>query len=1165
MNRELTVTVWNANGLERQAVSTVTTALSSSSLIFITESWLLSPLRLPTSWPQHHNYGSQIVGVSDAGRQYFRGSNGITLLVNPDCKYHVHVHPVTSPYVLSVQVSTMLIHCCYFPPSLGDEQMFTILNELPISEHPSQLNTMFCGDFNARHESFLGDSRTNSRGTLLLPWLRENGLQCWNATSARGQATYFNPSRLTREGLPYQSIIDLIITSENLIRPRIDIRTDYSLGSDHHPVSLSFLMLRSPPPPPTHPRLLWNLSRLSDENCAYVRLFRERVAPLREELTALLDGSDDLNLDSASGSVPPDIERLGSTLVDVIHSSLDDSVGRREPRAPGNAWFWTPALQDAADYREDCRRWWHDEPDALRKLALWPLIKEADVAFKRACKKRKRETWKDFCKRLSSEAFSQTTSFIKGVRRTRTVTPQFTHPEGPAAAASEMARHLRNVFAGDNLPDDRQPAPPRPIGPHPLEFPDQPSHNCPFDEEVVASLIRYRLARRKAPGYDHLRCEMFLPILWSFSRVVTLLFKLCWRWSMVPRSWCTAQVIPIYKKGDHTDPGNFRPISLTSSLRKLLELCLQDQLTSTAPPLDIAQGGFRAHRGAPDQALCLHELCVQHSKDHYGEPPVLAFLDIKSAYDTVDRAIIWRALETYVSAPLLGLLQSLFDSVHIEVLLEGYNSSSFMPATGVLQGSILSPFLYSVYINKLPGFLRKVRVPISPAFDQPPQRLYDGLWLNCLLYADDVALIGTADTMPRLLKTAELHSKIIGYRWNPQKCVIVNPPSLHGGRPLKLYGSVIPTADSFTYLGLPISAKGHLDTGLLLDRNTHAGVSAMRSFLQPLGLASASFSRVTAAKLYTTFIRPKFEYGLAISTFLKKDLKALEKAQDTCLRLAFGGHKKSSTAVFKHMTNLPAMSDRVELLRFKMVVRAKQLPRDTLLATLIRHCRHHSFRWPKLVKASKLWSRVPGATDSAKLTRMNQEVDSDRKLSLQMRQEAHNARLDDPEIAAPVLLAACRRELKVDPILYLPMSDYARSRLRRWRMGWLPARKVGCPRCGAGHASRNHLIACLDVARRLGVPASSRPNPLDFFLNTYLPEKKVRLNIPLSPDELLLCQHWPVLCAILSEIEQICLPDEDFTLRSDDSDSYKLINWYRHREWPRITTSSYVRILEENA
>ncbi|KAI8875987.1 hypothetical protein K501DRAFT_279846 [Backusella circina FSU 941] len=136
----------------------------------------------------------------------------------------------------------------------------------------------------------------------------------------------------------------------------------------------------------------------------------------------------------------------------------------------------------------------------------------------------------------------------------------------------------------------------------------------------------------------------------------------------------------------------------------------------------------------------------------------------------------------------------------------------------------------------------------------------------------------------------------------------------------------------------------------------------------------------------------------------------------------------------------------------------------------------------------------------------------------------------------------------------------------RWRMGWLPARPVGCSRCEAEHASRNHLVGCLDVARRLGVPFDAEPNPIDYFLNKYLPVKKVK-NIakPLSPDEMHLYDHWHILGDILFEIEQICLPDEDFTNRSAASDSHKLLNWYRHRERPRITTSSYVRILEANS
>ena len=114
------------------------------------------------------------------------------------------------------------------------------------------------------------------------------------------------------------------------------------------------------------------------------------------------------------------------------------------------------------------------------------------------------------------------------------------------------------------------------------------------------------------------------------------------------------------------------------------------------------------------------------------------------------------ALETYVSDPLLGLLRCLFDNVQTEVLVSGARSLCFWPGTGVLQGSILSPYLYSVYINSLPAVLRSISMPRSRVFGSMPQRLYNGLWINSLLYADDVVLIGTVETMPRLLKKAEI-------------------------------------------------------------------------------------------------------------------------------------------------------------------------------------------------------------------------------------------------------------------------------------------------------------------------------------------------------------------------------------------------------------------------
>ncbi|KAG1032230.1 hypothetical protein G6F43_013814 [Rhizopus delemar] len=184
---------------------------------------------------------------------------------------------------------------------------------------------------------------------------------------------------------------------------------------------------------------------------------------------------------------------------------------------------------------------------------------------------------------------------------------------------------------------------------------------------------------------------------------------------------------------------------------------------------------------------------------------------------------------------MLGLLQCLFDSVSVQVLVGGHSSPTFWPRTGVLQGSILSPFLYSIYINSLPAQLRSIRLPVSArAFSTMPRREFAGLWINCLLYADDVVLIGAADVMPRLLRAAEDHSLSLGYRWNPDKCVILNCPSAYGAPSPKLYGSPIPNANFFPYLGVPFNDKGAIDTDRLIRRNTSTAVSSMRHTLVPL-------------------------------------------------------------------------------------------------------------------------------------------------------------------------------------------------------------------------------------------------------------------------------------------------------------------------------------------
>ncbi|KAG0741690.1 hypothetical protein G6F24_016652 [Rhizopus arrhizus] len=96
----LTIGLWNANGLQASTVDDLLRHCQSFSLVFITETWLLPPARLPTSWQQFHLYGSPVAGQ-------YRGSMGVSALVSPRCPLPVVEFSVNCRYALGLSsVST---------------------------------------------------------------------------------------------------------------------------------------------------------------------------------------------------------------------------------------------------------------------------------------------------------------------------------------------------------------------------------------------------------------------------------------------------------------------------------------------------------------------------------------------------------------------------------------------------------------------------------------------------------------------------------------------------------------------------------------------------------------------------------------------------------------------------------------------------------------------------------------------------------------------------------------------------------------------------------------------------------------------------------------------------------------------------------------------------
>ncbi|CEP13597.1 hypothetical protein [Parasitella parasitica] len=998
----------------------------NSSLLFITETWLLPPNQYLTTWKQFHTYGQPI----NSTHHRHRGHLGIALLINPTFKQHVHhiqyENPILAKYTLSVVISAkILIHCLYIPPNIDDNDLSEILELLPLSYNKTSA-TIVCGDFNARMGNYTGDTRWNHKGRLIYNWIQSNELINWNERIAFGIPTSYSYSG--------NSIVDYFLSTIDLENTRVIVRDNLSLESTHKLLTFSFLIPSFLPNTPVlDQRKLWNIKKLKNDKVydAYENAFKEYLDLILPPIPSLsLQRADAQNY----------IEHINTSLLESIYKSLDAVCGEQttDPAVLRSKEFWTKEMMDAFERKEFYYRKWR-KANGFNCLKYWLLHQKTKAKLRRLVIQRRKETWRQFCDQMKNSQYTKAIAKFSRIRKNRLLKPVFSTIDGPQQATDIMADHLEQTLSGSNQSQNENiPVPHNLLAYHSSQM-SSLQVDCSFDLESIKSVIS-DLPRKKAPGIDHITSEMIRP------------------------------------------------------LPKLLD---------TGPTLHIAQRGFRESRGSLDQVLCLTELCQLYHRKHLHYNPVLAFLDIKSAYDTVDRNIIWNGLSRSTPTPLLNLLHNLFEDVSIEVILNNHKSSRFRPKTGVLQGSVLSPYLYSVYINSLPSFLRSTPL-VESDFNDP---LTLAPKLNCLLYADDVVLIADADSMQSLLSKCEEHSLSLGYRWNPKKCVIVDPNPI--SRKYYLYNSELPNEDYFPYLGVPIKSGGIIDKPALLQQNINKALGTMKQ-LASLGVNKYGFDYLISTRFYAQIVRPQLEYGLAITSFNLREIRSIENCQNQCMRQIFGGRPFTSTKkVMLHIANLPTMKDRISILQAQFLFRSSSLPDDALLSKLQPYLQlQRSSKWSQLSK-SLLWKSVrQQSIESISTAQFKQ-------LRRRFLIKCHQLKLQEKHIK---LLSHCRNDLIVDPILKIPMTKSERSRCVRWRLGWLPLGKPQvCPFHPNTLFSRSHSFSCLNMHNRLQMPKSIE-DPLSYLLNCLPPTfltKKARSSI----DIWLI--RWPTICAILLEMDYL--------------------------------------------
>ena len=386
-----------------------------------------------------------------------------------------------------------------------------------------------------------------------------------------------------------------------------------------------------------------------------------------------------------------------------------------------------------------------------------------------------------------------------------------------------------------------------------INLPDFPSRcNITMTKKYTNSAELMKMINEldvnKACGSDGINNRMLKDISNSIAPLLATMFNKLISNKSFPEIWKTSTVVPIHKKDCRRDPNNYRPISLLNSISKLYEKIIFNSIFSHVSQYNLIyenQSGFLPGHSTVDQLLAITSLIFDNFNKNLDVRAI--FLDIAAAFDTVPHHLLIHKLASYgIDGDTLLTIKNYLSNRRIKIKINGVFSNlsdeNFINS-GVPQGSILGPLLFLLYINDLP----------------------DNLTSKTYLYADDTSIYMPIDpTNPHdslsilqndLNKIFEW-SKRWGLIFKPSKSVDVtftksgttNYPNMH------LSNDIIPKKLTHKHLGFI------LDSNLNFNSHVENLADKVQKLLNPLKFLSKFLKSHHLETIYTSFIKPHFEY-----------------------------------------------------------------------------------------------------------------------------------------------------------------------------------------------------------------------------------------------------------------------------------------------------------------